>query len=65
MKMLQNQLPMLIGVESGWGGARKFKRLKRTFDDPMTEVYLYFCSGVLPIFKQTNLLLQIEYLCIL
>ena len=30
----------------------------------MTEVYLYFFSGVLPAFKQTNLLLQREYPCI-
>ena len=49
------------GVESEWGGA---KRLEKTFKDPMTEVYSYFFSGVLPSFKQTNLLLQGEDPCI-
>ena len=48
------------GVESEWGGAKRFKRLKNAFKDPMTEVYLYFFSGVLPAFKKTNLLLQRE-----
>ena len=52
------------GVESEWGGAKRFKRLKKAFDDRMTEVYLYFFSGVLPIFKQKNLLLQREDPCI-
>ena len=46
------------GVESEWGGAKRFKRLENAFKDPMTEAYLYFFSGVLPAFKQTNLLLQ-------
>ena len=41
-------------VESEWGDVKRFKRLKKAFD----EVYLYFFSGVLPIFKQTNLFLQ-------
>ena len=39
------------------GGAKRFKRLENAFKDPMTK-YLYFFSGVLPAFKQTNLLLQ-------
>ena len=45
-------------------GAKRFKRLEKAFKDPMTEVYLYFFSGVLPAFKQTNLLLQREDPCI-
>ena len=49
------------GVESEWGGA---KRLEKAFKDPMTDVYSYFFSGVLPSFKQTNLLLQGEDPCI-
>ena len=52
------------GVESEWGSAKRFKRLEKAFKDPMTEVYLYFFSGVLPAFKQTNLLLQTEDPCI-
>ena len=51
------------GVESEWGGAKRFKRLEKAFKDPMTEVYLYFFSGVLSAFKQTNLLLQREDPC--
>ena len=51
------------GVETEWGGAKRFKRLKKVFKDPLTEVYLYFFSGVLPAFKQTNLL-QREVPCI-
>ena len=51
------------GVESEWGGAKRFKRLENAFKDPMTEAYLYFFSGVLPAFKQTNLLLQREDPC--
>ena len=39
------------GVESQWCGGKRFKRLEKTFKDPMTEVYLYFSSGVLPSFK--------------
>ena len=45
------------GVESEWVGA---ERLKKAFDDRLTEVYLKFFSGVLPISKQTNILLQRE-----
>ena len=52
------------GLESEWGGAKRFKRLEKAFKDPVAEVYLYFFSGVLPAFKQTNLLLQREYPCI-
>ena len=52
------------GVESEWGGAKRFKRLEKAFKDPMTEVYLYFFSGKLPAFKQANLLLQREDPCI-
>ena len=48
------------GVESEWGGAKRFKRLEKAFKGLMTEVYLYFFSGVLPSFKQTNLVLQRE-----
>ena len=48
------------GVESEWGGAKRFKRLEKTFKGLMTEVYLYFFSGVLPSFKETNLVLQRE-----
>ena len=52
------------GVESEWRGAKRFKRLEKAFKDPMTEVYLYFFSGVLPAFKQANLLLERENLSI-
>ena len=52
------------GVESEWGGAKRFKRLEKAFKDPWTEVYLYFFSGVLSAFKQANLLLQREDSCI-
>ena len=52
------------GVESEWGGAKRFKRLKKAFDDLVIEVYLDFFSGVLLIFKETNLLLQREDPCI-
>ena len=52
------------GVESEWGGAKRFKRLEKAFKDPMTKVYLYFFSDILPAFKQINLLLQREDPCI-
>ena len=52
------------GVESEWGGAKRFKKLEKAFKDPVTEVYLYFFGGKLPAFKQTNLLLQREDPCI-
>ena len=52
------------GVKSEWGGAKRFKSLKKAFDDRMTEIYLNFFSGVLTIFKQKNLLLQREDPCI-
>ena len=58
------------GVESEWGGgdrgddAKRFKILEKAFKDPMTEVYLYFFSGVLSAFKQANILLQREDSCI-
>ena len=52
------------GAESEWGGAKRFKRLEKAFKDPMTKVYLYFFSGILPAFKQINLLLQREDPCI-
>ena len=39
-------------VEFEWGGVRRFKRLKKVFDDRMTDVHLYFFGGVLPIFEQ-------------
>ena len=48
------------GVESEWGVSKRFRRLEKAFEDPMTEVYLYFFSGVLPAFRQTNILLQKE-----
>ena len=51
------------GVESEWDGAKRFKSLENAFKDPMTEEYLYFFSGLLPAFKQTNLLLQREDPC--
>ena len=47
-------------VEPEWEVVRRFKRLKKPFDDRMTDVHLYFFGGVLPIFEQTNFLLQRE-----
>ena len=52
------------GVESEWGGAKRFKRLEKAFKDPMTGVYLYFFKWCIPAFKQINLLLQREDPCI-
>ena len=52
------------GVESEWGVAKRFRRLEKAFEDPMIEVYLYFFSGVLPAFRQKNILLQWEDPCI-
>ena len=39
------------------GDAKRFERLEKAFKDPMTELYLYFLSGVLLAFKQTDFLL--------
>ena len=46
----------------GW--CKEILELEKAFKDPMTEVHLYFFSGVLPAFKQTNPLLQREDPCI-
>jgi hypothetical protein len=43
----------LLGDESARG-----QRLARLFGDPMTEIYLWFFHGVLPVFTSFNLLLQ-------
>ena len=54
MKMPQKSATNSNGVESEWGGgdrgddAKRFKILEKAFKDPMTEVHLYFFSGVLP-----------------
>ena len=34
------------GLESEWGGAKRFKILGKAFKDPMAEVYLCLFSGV-------------------
>lgn len=39
----------------------RFGRLLTAFEDPMTEVYLFFYQSVLPTFTSINLLLQQEY----
>ena len=39
-------------------GAPRLQRLKKYFENPMTEVYLLFYQAVLPIFTHVNLLLQ-------
>ena len=46
----------------GW--CKEILELEKAFKDPMAEVRLYFFSGVLPAFKQTNPLLQREDPCI-
>jgi hypothetical protein len=42
----------------------RFKRLKTLFQDPMTEIYLYFYQAVLPSFTCFNQLLQRSDPCI-
>ena len=36
----------------------KFKHLQSAYKDPKTEVQLYFCTSVLPLFTNYNLFLQ-------
>ena len=42
----------------------RFKRLKKSFNNPMTEIYLYFYQSVLPTFTNFNQLLQRSDPCI-
>ena len=42
----------------------RFKRLKKSFQDSMTEIFLYSYQTVLPSFTCFNQLLQRSYLCI-
>ena len=37
---------------------KRFKRLKKAFADPLTEVYISFFTSVLPLFTHYNLFLQ-------
>ena len=48
------------GGNSEWGGRKTCLRLENAFKHPMAEIYLMFFSRVLPTFKTTNLLLQLE-----
>ncbi len=43
---------------SGQEDKSRFERLKNTFDDPMTILYLHFYNHALPVFDSLNLLLQ-------
>ena len=36
----------------------KFKRLRNAYEDPLTEVHLYFHTSALPLFTNYNLFLQ-------
>ena len=36
----------------------KFKRLRNAYEDPLTEVHLYFYTSALPLFTNYNLFLQ-------
>ena len=42
----------------------RFHRLKRAFEDPMTEIYLLFFQSILPVFTRINLLFQRSDPCI-
>ena len=42
----------------------RFNRLRRVFDDPLSEIYLLFYQSVLPVFNSFNRFLQREDPCI-
>ena len=44
-------------------GAKRFKRLQTQFENPLTEVYLFFYSSVMPLFTHPNKMLQHEDPC--
>ena len=48
------------GGNSEWSGRKTCLRLENAFNHPMAEIYLMIFSRVLPTFKTTNLLLQLE-----
>ena len=49
---------------SEFGGAKRFKRLQKQFENPLTEVYLFFYSSVMSLFTHPNKVLQREDPCI-
>ena len=60
---LSEEAPTASG-KFDFAGLNRIKRSKKPFEDTMTEVYLYFYYGVLPMFNHANLLLQWKDPCI-
>lgn len=52
--------PLASYYKSANENQARFKRLAKTFTDPMTEVYLLFFQATIPTFTSFNLLLQRE-----
>ena len=60
---LSEEAPTASG-KFDFAGLNRIKRSKKPFEDTMTEVYLYFYYGVLPMFNHAHLLLQWKDPCI-
>ena len=60
---LSEETPTASG-KFDFAGLNRIKRSKKPFEDTMTEVYLYFYYGVLPMFNHAHLLLQWKDPCI-
>ena len=59
---VNRELKKYIGLESYFQSEnfadKRFKRLQAAFNNPMTEIYLYFYQAMLPCFTNFNKLLQ-------
>lgn len=59
-RILRLYEPLASYYKSANENQARFKRLAKTFTDPMTEVYLLFFQATIPTFTSFNLLLQRE-----
>ncbi|XP_048008269.1 uncharacterized protein LOC125243045 [Megalobrama amblycephala] len=59
-RILRLYEPLASYYKSANENQARFKRLAKTFTDPMTEVYLLFFQATVPTFTSFNLLLQRE-----
>ena len=57
-RILQLYAPLVSYFKSEEESQARFRRLQAVFEDPMTEVFLFFYESVLPMFTHLNLLLQ-------
>ena len=59
-RVLQQYAGLKSYFLSGGDSNARFRRLQQHFEDPMTEVYLYFYQAVLQQFVNVNKFMQLE-----